>query len=133
MKRLTFILFLLFLAQPILACDCEELPFEQEWERVENVLEIKITKVIKDASIGERILEAQVLEVYKGEIKGSTIELNNFVDGGAGCGYYFELGETYLFYGEKGKKDNYYHTTICNRTGELINRKEDIIAINSIK
>lgn len=136
MKQIILILTLIvFTTIESIACTCPLRPdtqedFESEWNSVESVLELKIVEVLKEPENGQlfgtRILKAEILEVYKGNISTETIEIYTEVDGGAACHFYFKLGQSYLFYGGKGEKDNYYHTTACHRTGKLSERTFDL-------
>ena len=91
---------------------------------------MKIVEVLEEPEEGQlfgtRILKAEILKIHKGNISTETIEIYTEVDGGAACHFYFELGQSYLFYGGKGENDNYYHTTVCHRTGKLSERTFDL-------
>ena len=117
----------------VIACDCPLRPdtkedFESEWKAVETVLELRIIEVLKkpEGWFGTKILKAKILKIHKGKIETKTIKIYTEMDGGGSCEYDFKLGESYLFYGNKIKKENYYHTSICHRTGKLSERKFDL-------
>ena len=134
MRYFLIIIFIFFSVSQTFACDCPLRPntkedFNLEWNNVDYIFELKIIKIIKEPNKGEyfgiRILEAEILKKYKGQVEHKTIKIFTEVDGGANCNYYFYVGKSYLFYGNKGK-DNYFHTSICNRTGLLSEKKFDL-------
>ena len=136
MKQIILILTLtIFSTIEAMACTCPLRPdtkkdFESQWNSVESVLELKIVEVLEEPKDGQlfgtRILKAEILKIHKENISTKIIEIYTEADGGATCHYYFRLGQSYLFYGGKGKNDNYYHTTVCHRTGKLSERAFDL-------
>ncbi|TDQ32183.1 hypothetical protein [Zeaxanthinibacter enoshimensis] len=153
--KVTIILFLLFTSSQAFACICtpnhqnKKEAFEAEWNRVNYIMEIKITKllkgrinsqsnrryIVKDSLIaelpymGQVILEAQVLKVYKGQVQSETVKIFTTESGGAMCSYYYTLGETYLFYGFLND-DGQFETTSCNRTKPFSKSAYDLMLIN---
>ncbi len=117
----------------LFACECDEPlntmeDFESGWNSSNFVLELKIkgTSQKKDEpAFGSKILEAEVLKIYKGKISSRTIKIYSINDGGGSCSFPFESGKTYLFYGSLNDK-KVFESSICDRTGELKDKSFDL-------
>ena len=76
-----------------------------------------------------KTIRFQVDESWKG-IEDGEVAINTG-NGGGDCGFEFEVGKSYLVYAVKSDmySPNTLTTTICNRTVQLANANDDLIAL----
>ena len=128
MKNTLFICSFLLIAQWSLACDCSTPIFTKEVRKSHYILVGKVIakKLVSSPQKGDyphHLYKIQVSYYYKGRGTKKTITLRSGV-GGGDCGFPFELGKSYLIFGNLKQKDGVVHTNICRRTKALEETKD---------
>ncbi|MFM2395161.1 MAG: hypothetical protein RLZZ546_3144 [Bacteroidota bacterium] len=146
MKQISLLITALLFFSYSYCCTCiGKATFKKEYKRSNvvmtgKVLDKKIIEV-KDSlmpliKIQKAEYTVQIIKIYKGKIKKSTIIITTGL-GGGDCGFEFNIGNEYIIYCsyenkyyEQGKTVNQFlHTGICRRT-RLINDKEELKLLN---
>ena len=110
------------------ACSCARasLPCE-EAGRADEIFVGHVVS-IESSGIGGFVAQLAVVEAFRGlQLWQVTLP----VGGGGGCGYAFEMGESYLVYANR-RPDGNLSTSICNRTRRLAQADEDLAYLRSL-
>ncbi|MFT5857954.1 MAG: hypothetical protein ACI865_000038 [Flavobacteriaceae bacterium] len=109
------------------ACDCSvQTEMSLEYHRSALVIVGKVTKITKSADQRQFIVTIEVEKDFKGNTKGQKIIITTNSSGRA-CGYEFRVGQNYLIYANKDKRNvRNWTTSVCSRTCPLKAAKEDL-------
>jgi|GEM_PF-1201903 len=123
-----FVATLLLMPKPAEACSCMMPPGPaEEMERQEVVFSGEVTEIAEPEVIessGDPVtITFDIDTVWKGEI-GAQAEVQTAYSS-ATCGYYFELGQSYLVYGSTNE-DGQTWVNLCSRTATLDRATEDL-------
>jgi len=97
---------------------------------VGTVVASKNAKTTGQYDFNSREVKFSVEESFKG--LGSTEALVFTGWGGGDCGYPFRTGQQYLVYAYKDEKDGRLGTSICSRTRQLSEAKEDLAYLRGL-
>jgi len=97
---------------------------------VGTVVSSKNAKTTGQYDFNSREVKFSVEESFKG--LGSTEALVFTGWGGGDCGYPFRTGQQYLVYAYKDEKDGRLGTSICSRTRQLSEAKEDLAYLRGL-
>lgn len=125
---ITILAFIAGLTQDASACTCTmPPPPAQAFAEADAVYLGRIISFEPD-TVNGWIAKIDVLRLWKGD-KEAAGEL--FTSGSsASCGYYFEVGQTYVVYAYKDTNGS-LHTNICMRTNPIQLAAEDLAFLNS--
>ena len=97
---------------------------------VGTVVSSKNAKSTGQYDFNSREVKFSVEEAFKGL---SSTEVSVFTGwGGGDCGYPFQIGQQYLIYAYKDEKTGRFGTSICSRTRQLSEAKDDLAYLRGL-
>jgi len=130
-------LLLLISVKSVAACSCikpdpSKTLTQQVSEAYKNskaVFSANVLSLKEDSEKGEIRVKLRLIKPWKGKL-GKTLTLVTGL-GGGDCGYFFEVGKTYLIYAYRDE-DKRLTTNICSRTAGIV-LNQDAAILNKLK
>ncbi len=140
MRKILFtfaVLLLLVSIKNVLACSCVRSDpsktltqlVSEAYKDSKAVFSAKVLSMTEDPEKGEFRVKLRLIKSWKGKLIKTLTLITGL--GGGDCGYFFEVGKTYLIYAYRDE-DKKLTTNICSRTAG-ISLTKDVAVLNKLK
>jgi hypothetical protein len=133
--NILFIIILLATTRISFACDCDSISIDTAWDYSEVVFIGTVTSkldsseiIFQDKKLGYTILV--INEVFKGNslLSSKTLIFNYYTS----CDFEFEVGQSYLIYGEFPPECRFVQVNKCSRIIKINEAQKEIEYINEV-
>lgn len=106
-----------------MACSCDQLPLSEVYNKITDIVEVKVVKIEGDGTLGNNII-VEVMNVFKGEYSSEQLTILTTTNS---CGIGLTLGNSYIIYDEINSNQldiSMCSRITCSRTIEMENSEK---------